>query len=317
MAAKHDYARPAIGAGEIHIEGGRHPVVERTETAFVPNDTHLDSGRHVAVITGPNMSGKSTYMRQVALIVVLAQAGSFVPAAEARVQLVDRIFTRVGASDDIAGGRSTFMVEMTELATILEGATDSSLVLLDEVGRGTSTADGQAIAQAVTEYLHDEVRAMTLFATHHHDLTGVAAALDRAQNLYFKTRQTDDGVMFEHEIEPGTADASYGVEVAATAGIEDAVVDRARSLLDTGADGVGESDSDGETPPQNWNGDVAANGSGSAAVEGEGTNEATNEEAAVPVDVRERLQGLDVATTTPLEALETLAELKRQLDDDG
>ena len=237
------------------------------------------------------MSGKSTYMRQVALIVVLAQAGSFVPAAEARVQLVDRIFTRVGASDDIAGGRSTFMVEMTELATILQGATDSSLVLLDEVGRGTSTADGQAIARAVTEFLHDEVRAMTLFATHHHDLTAVAADLDRARNLYFKTRQTDDGVVFEHEIAPGTADASYGVEVAATAGIEDAVVARARSLLDTGhdADGDREADSDGRT----------------------------DREAAVPAGVRERLRELDVATTTPLEALETLASVKRQLDDGG
>jgi len=325
VAAEHGYTRPVVADPDgdggpsvdgVHVEGGRHPVVERTETAFVPNDTHLDSDRYVAVITGPNMSGKSTYMRQVALIVVLAQAGSFVPAAEARLQLVDRIFTRVGASDDIAGGRSTFMVEMTELATILQGATDSSLVLLDEVGRGTSTADGQAIAQAVTEYLHDEIRAMTLFATHHHDLTAVAAALDRAQNLYFKTRQTDDGVVFEHEIEPGTADASYGVEVAATAGIDDAVVDRARTLLasnDGGAEPGESSDAgtgshtNGETPSEN----------GSRSTDGrtdESTTAGDTAEGELQADLRDRLERVDVATTTPLEALETLADLKRQLD---
>ncbi|PSP51415.1 DNA mismatch repair protein MutS, partial [Halobacteriales archaeon QH_1_68_42] len=171
VAAKFDYARPDVGADEFDVVDGRHPVVERTEERFVPNDARFDAEAFVAVITGPNMSGKSTYMRQVALISVLAQAGSFVPAAEARLPVVDRVFTRVGASDDIAGGRSTFMVEMTELATICRHATEDSLVLLDEVGRGTSTADGFAIARAVTEHLHDEVGATTLFATHHHDLT--------------------------------------------------------------------------------------------------------------------------------------------------
>jgi len=312
VAAEHGYTRPVVADPDsddgpavdgIHIEDGRHPVVERTETSFVPNDTHLDSDRHVAVITGPNMSGKSTYMRQVALIVVLAQAGSFVPAAEARLQLVDRIFTRVGASDDIAGGRSTFMVEMSELATILDHATDSSLVLLDEVGRGTSTADGQAIAQAVTEFLHDEVRAPTLFATHHHDLTAVAAELERARNLYFRTSQTDDGVVFEHAVEPGTADASYGVEVAATAGIDDAVVDRARSLLSShGSVCAGRSDTHepGRARSGRHTNGGTPRGNG-AGTEGAGA-------------VRERLADVDIATTTPLEALETLAALKRQLD---
>jgi len=300
VAAEHDYTRPVVGddAGPtvdgIHVEAGRHPVVEQTETEFVPNDTHLDADRHVAVLTGPNMSGKSTYMRQVALIVVLAQAGSFVPAASARLGIVDRIFTRVGASDDIAGGRSTFMVEMSELATILDHATEQSLVLLDEVGRGTSTADGRAIAQAVTEHLHDEIGALTLFATHHHDLTAVAADLDRACNLYFRTSRTDDGVVFEHAVEPGTADASYGVEVAATAGVEGDVVDRARTLLDADVsreDTRDDSRDGGEPPASATNGETPSG------------------------DLRERLAAVDVATTTPLEALETLAELKRQIDE--
>jgi len=313
VAAEYDYTRPTVAdsdgnsgpAGEgIHIEDGRHPVVERTEESFVPNDTHLDDDEHLAVITGPNMSGKSTYMRQVALIVVLAQAGSFVPASEARLELVDRIFTRVGASDDIAGGRSTFMVEMSELATILDQATERSLVLLDEVGRGTSTADGQAIAQAVTEHIHDEIRALTLFATHHHDLTAVADRLDRACNLFFKTSQDDDGVVFEHEVARGVADASYGVEVAATAGVDPSVVRRARELL---AD---------ETPTtsthQNSTGDQT-NG-----VPGEQTG-SLEQIAHRQIDgdtVVDRLQNVDIATMTPLEALELLADLKRAVDPD-
>jgi DNA mismatch repair protein MutS len=322
VAAEHGYTRPVVAdpgsedgptVDGIHVEDGRHPVVERTETSFVPNDTSLDSERHVAVITGPNMSGKSTYMRQVALIVVLAQAGSFVPAAEARLQLVDRIFTRVGASDDIAGGRSTFMVEMSELATILDHATEHSLVLLDEVGRGTSTADGRAIAQAVTEYLHDEVRATTLFATHHHDLTAVAADLDRARNLYFRTSRTEDGVVFEHVIKPGTADASYGVEVAATAGIDDAVVDRARSLLfSRGPVRTASADTHGPgqtTAGRSTNGETPSGSKAGRAETATGTAGAELSEA-----VRETLTEVDVATTTPLEALETLAALKQQVD---
>ncbi|MFB6077532.1 MAG: DNA mismatch repair protein MutS, partial [Halarchaeum sp.] len=174
VTAEYDYCRPTVGADAIGIEGGRHPVVERAEDAFVPNDLDLTRETPLAVITGPNMSGKSTYMRQAALIAVLAQVGSFVPAAAADLPLFDRVFTRVGASDDIAGGRSTFMVEMTELRDILHAASEDSLVLLDEVGRGTSTADGFAIARAITEHLHDEVGAYALFATHHHDLTTVA-----------------------------------------------------------------------------------------------------------------------------------------------
>jgi DNA mismatch repair protein MutS len=309
VAAEHDYTRPTVGVsadanGEsagIHIEDGRHPVVERTEESFVPNDTHLDRDERLAVLTGPNMSGKSTYMRQVALTAILAQAGSFVPAAEARLQVFDRVFTRVGASDDIAGGRSTFMVEMSELATILDGATERSLVLLDEVGRGTSTTDGFAIAQAVTEHLHDEVRALTLFATHHHDLTAVAADLAGAYNLYFRTERTDDGVCFEHEVARGTADASYGVEVAATAGVDRAVVDRARALLDRTDDTAG-SGTDS----------TAAGESDAPAVD----DTPDRVDAGDTADLSDRLRAVDIATTTPLEALHTLAELKEHVEDD-
>ena len=302
--AEYGYVRPTVADPDtdtgpsvdgIHIEDGRHPVVERTEESFVPNGTHLDSDERFAVITGPNMSGKSTYMRQVALIAVLAQAGSFVPASEARLELLDRVFTRVGASDDIAGGRSTFMVEMTELADILDHATERSLVVLDEVGRGTSTADGLAIARAVTEYIHDEVGALTLFATHHHDLTDVAEDLSGVFNLHFRTDHEDGDVVFEHAVERGAAAASYGVEVASTAGVPADVVDRAGALLD-GA----------EKRERRTNGydDAVGDASGdeSASVD-------------LPADVRETLAEADVATMTPLEALNTLAELKRSVDE--
>jgi len=305
VAAEYDYHRPSVvdpdegDARELHIEDGRHPVVERTEEAFVPNGTHLDSEQRVAVITGPNMSGKSTYMRQVALIAILAQAGSFVPASESRLPVVDRVFTRVGASDDIAGGRSTFMVEMTELADILDGATDRSLVLLDEVGRGTSTADGLAIAQAVTEFLHDETDASVLFATHHHELTAVAADLPAGFNLHFRTAHEDGDVVFEHAVERGAAAASYGVEVAATAGIPDAVVGRARSLLENDSQERTDGDTTGVDPggPATADQQALANGHGD-----------------VPVEIRERLLEMDVATMTPLEALNTLADLQRRLE---
>jgi len=288
VAASHDYARPEIGGDDLAIEGGRHPVVERTESGFVPNDTALGPDRRVAVVTGPNMSGKSTYMRQVALIVLLAQAGSFVPAASADLRVVDRIFTRVGASDDIAGGRSTFMVEMTELSSILRAATEDSLVLLDEVGRGTSTTDGLAIARAVTEYIHDDLGATTLFATHHHELTADAERLDDAVNLHFAATRAEDGVTFQHEVREGPATASYGIEVAQTAGVPEAVVERAREFLDAPDADVGENaDADEET--------TAATETGEAAVEA-------------------ALRDVNVAELTPVEALNVLNDLKRDLD---
>jgi DNA mismatch repair protein MutS len=290
VAAAHDYARPEMGGDGIHVEGGRHPVVERTEPGFVPNDTDLDDDRRVAVVTGPNMSGKSTYMRQVALVVLLAQAGSFVPAADARLRVVDRIFTRVGASDDIAGGRSTFMVEMTELASILRAATEDSLVLLDEVGRGTSTTDGLAIARAVTEYVHDEVGATTLFATHHHELTADAERLPDAVNLHFAATREPEGVSFEHRVQAGAATASYGVEVARTAGVPDDVVDRAREFLDApepAVDGSSEAGASADETPRN------------------------DESGGSADDLAERLADVNVAELTPVEALNVLNDLKR------
>ncbi|QSG13000.1 Mismatch repair ATPase (MutS family) [Halapricum desulfuricans] len=302
VAAEFDYARPEIVSEGIDIEAGRHPVVERTEDAFVPNGASLDRDDRVMIVTGPNMSGKSTYMRQIALTALLAQAGSFVPAERARLRLVDRIFTRVGASDDIAGGRSTFMIEMTELAEILEHATEDSLVLLDEVGRGTSTTDGLAIARAVTEFIHDEVGATTLFATHHHELTDVAEQLPAVRNRHFETSREDGEVVFEHEVAPGAAEASYGVEVAGVAGVPRPVVERAAELLE-----------DSETVPLADEGGVPArtNGSGDA----ERGHEHSDSMAATETDaIRERLREVSIAETTPLEALRLLAELQSKLE---
>jgi DNA mismatch repair protein MutS len=302
------------------------------------------------------MSGKSTYMRQVALTCVLAQAGSFVPAAEADLPVVDRVFTRVGASDDIAGGQSTFMREMTELTEILHAATPDSLVLLDEVGRGTSTADGRAIARATAEFVHDEVRAHTLFATHYHDLTGLADGYERVFNLHFAAdrggdrsgESTGDGapgsgvgsasagasagdgdVTFLHRVREGPASSSYGVEVAEMAGVPAAVVDRARTL-------VAASDGDASQPTlsayaggdaSDWpDGGDATNGhaddpdddsgeSGTGATETD-TGTDGRDAAADPdaVRVAERIDALDLGRTTPIEALNLLAELKRDLD---
>ncbi len=316
VAAQYDYSRPVVAGPDdpavtgIHIEEGRHPVVERTQSSFVPNDTRLNRSERVAVITGPNMSGKSTYMRQVALITILAQAGSFVPATQARVEIVDRIFTRVGASDDIAGGRSTFMVEMTELAEILEHASDHSLVLLDEVGRGTSTADGFAIAQAVTEFLHDEVGSLTLFATHHHDLTAVAEDLECAYNAFFQTRQSDDGVIFEHDLNRGTADASYGVEVAATAGINSAVVERAREVLETDHAGTATTAQTGgiDTTPD----DGRTNGHSTQT--GPQAQIANSSSVSGTQTIQQQLLNADIATMTPLEAMNLLSTLQQQAE---
>ncbi|MFC7200423.1 DNA mismatch repair protein MutS [Halospeciosus flavus] len=305
VAATHDYTRPRFDREGIHVEGGRHPVVERTEERFVPNPTSLTPEEFFAVVTGPNMSGKSTYMRQVALLTVMAQVGSFVPAADADLELVDRVFTRVGASDDIAGGRSTFMVEMAELAEILEEATDDSLVVLDEVGRGTSTADGEAIAQAMAEFLHDEVGAWTLFATHHHDLTALADDLDGVANYHFAATQVEEEVEFEHAIEPGPAGASYGIEVAKAAGVPDDVVERSRAL-------VAESEAtDVETDAET---DVGSTPDAGPATASADRVAADGETDPVAADVAARLRDLDVARMTPVEALTTLDELAREVD---
>jgi len=236
-AARNGYVRPKVDDGQrIVIRDGRHAVVERAlgEGRFVPNDTDLDcDDAQIVVLTGPNMAGKSTYLRQVALIVLLAQAGSFVPAASAQVGVVDRVFTRIGAQDDVSRGESTFMVEMLETAAILRGATRRSLVLFDEVGRGTSTYDGLAIARAVVEHLHarPERAAKTLFATHYHEMTQLAQTLPRVRNYSVAVTEQEGSVVFLHRIVPGGADRSYGIHVAELAGMPAPVIERAREVL--------------------------------------------------------------------------------------
>jgi DNA mismatch repair protein MutS len=218
----------------IEIRGGRHLVVEQViETPFVANDLDLTDEQRLIVITGPNMGGKSTYMRQTALIAILAHIGSFVPAESLRIGPIDRIFTRIGASDDIAGGRSTFMVEMTETATILNNATAESLVLMDEIGRGTSTFDGLSLAWAAAHYMGEETRAFTLFATHYFELTALADELPACRNVHLDATEHGGRLVFLHAVKPGPANQSYGLQVAALAGVPKHVVQRARDYLAT------------------------------------------------------------------------------------
>ena len=214
------------------IEGGRHPVVEQVMTdPFIANDVSFDDTRRMLIITGPNMGGKSTYMRQTALITLLAYVGSFVPARSASIGPIDRIFTRIGASDDLAGGRSTFMVEMTETANILHNATEKSLVLMDEVGRGTSTFDGLSLAWACAEQLVTEVKAFTLFATHYFELTSLPESLDNVTNVHLDAVEHGNGIVFMHAVKEGPANQSYGIQVASLAGVPPEVIKRAQHRL--------------------------------------------------------------------------------------
>ncbi len=233
-ARLHNYARPQVGdEGVLQIRDGRHPVLEQQllEERFVPNDTGFDREIQIALITGPNMAGKSTYIRQVALLTLLAHTGGFVPAMEARIDLVDRIFTRIGASDDLARGQSTFMVEMTETADILNNATPRSLIVLDEIGRGTSTFDGLSLAWSIVEHLHNQVGAKTLFATHYHELTELAARLPRLKNFNVAVREWHDQIVFLRKIVEGGTDKSYGIQVARLAGVPKNVLERAKKIL--------------------------------------------------------------------------------------
>ena len=229
------YCAPTVDGGDrIEIQAGRHPVIEATQTdvTFVPNDTVLDrKDQSVGIITGPNMAGKSTYIRQTALIVLLAQVGAYVPATSAKIGVVDRIFTRIGAADDLSRGASTFMVEMVEIANILNNAGARSLVILDEVGRGTSTFDGLALAWAIVEHMHDAVRARTLFATHYHQLTELAESHRGVHNLSVAVREWEDEIVFLHQIVQGGTDRSYGIQVARLAGVPQELIGRAREVL--------------------------------------------------------------------------------------
>ena len=297
VAVQRGYCRPEIGLdGEISITDGRHPVVEvmLSDSLFVPNDTRLGSAdNQVSIITGPNMAGKSTYMRQVALIVLMAQMGSFVPARSAKIGLVDRVFTRIGASDDLASGQSTFMVEMTEVASILKHATSRSLLILDEIGRGTSTYDGMAIARAVLEYAASPKRlgAKTLFATHYHELSTIEAELPNVKNYNIAVKKRGDQMIFLRKIVPGATDDSYGVEVAKLAGLPNAVIARAREIL---------AELESKQPRQ-----VVA------------TPQEADDQISM-LDLRSQqvcaaLEAITVETLTPIEAMNELYKLKRML----
>ena len=297
-AQRNKYTRPLIDMkGEIIIKNGRHPVVEAIQDApFVPNDTLLDSHENrVALITGPNMAGKSTFMRQTALIALMAQIGSFVPAESATIGIVDSIFTRVGASDDLASGQSTFMVEMSEVAAILKNATAKSLIVFDEIGRGTSTFDGMSIARAVLEYVVKKVGAKALFATHYHELTSIENELDCVKNYNIAVKKRGDDITFLRRIVRGPADDSYGIEVAKLAGIPDGVVARAKEILK----GI-------------ESGEIETGGRGAPAQERfESEDGQLSLLPAGDSEVVRRLKELDVNTLTPIEAMQTLYELTK------
>ncbi len=233
VSEQYNYTRPSFSTDEVVIKEGRHPVIERVmeDGMFVPNDVYLNDERLILLITGPNMSGKSTYMRQVALINIMAQIGCFVPAEEAKLTIYDQIFTRIGAADDLVRGQSTFMVEMLEAKHAITNATERSLILLDEIGRGTSTYDGMALAQAIVEYIHNEIGAKTLFSTHYHELTDLEEQLEKVKNVYVRAEEYEDEVVFLHKVEEGRANESYGIHVAKLAELPDSLIDRAQVIL--------------------------------------------------------------------------------------
>ncbi len=298
VASANRYCRPEVDLSDkLEITEGRHPVVEQMlkDSLFVPNDTTMDGGENLlAIITGPNMAGKSTYMRQVALITLMAQVGSFVPAKAAHVGIVDRVFTRIGASDDLSAGASTFMVEMNEVAELLKNATSKSLLILDEIGRGTSTYDGMAIARAVLEYCADKKRlgCKTLFATHYHELTVLEGQLPGVKNYNIAAKKKKDDIIFLRKIVPGGADQSYGIEVAQLAGVPNRVIDRARDILD-------------ELREQGW---VPNQPAAAAPVE-----EQISLGDMGSAEVAEILRRTSVETLTPIEAMNLLYELKQKL----
>jgi DNA mismatch repair protein MutS len=302
LAAARNYARPEFTEdGEMIIVGGRHPVIEKLLEArgerFVPNDLYLnESSQQILLITGPNMGGKSTYLRQAALIVIMAQMGSFVPATQAHLPITDRIYTRIGASDNLARGRSTFLVEMSEVAAILNTATPSSLILLDEVGRGTATFDGLSIAWAVVEHLQSQTHARTLFATHYHELTELAELLPGVKNIHVAVRETPGGIIFLKRVEAGSADRSYGIEVARLAGLPREVIERAREIL------LRHERSEHELTEQ------LSPGAARGPV-------AVQEPMFTPIDreVLEALRAADLDNLKPLDALNLLARMKKQI----
>lgn len=299
VAVRNGYCMPEVDVSDtLDIRDGRHPVVEkaRKDSLFVPNDTYLDcEDSRVVIITGPNMAGKSTYMRQTALIALMAQTGSFVPASSAHIGIIDRIFTRVGASDDLSAGQSTFMVEMTEVASILKNATRNSLLILDEIGRGTSTYDGMAIARAVLEYCADKktLGAKTMFATHYHELTELESIVPGVKNYNIAVKKRGDDIIFLRKIIAGGADESYGIEVAKLAGVPETVIKRAKTILQALERG------DGGKPDKRF---APVDEDDQMTLEDLGRN-----------DIIDKLRNTDINTITPIEAMNLLFELKKEL----
>ena len=314
VAERNNYVRPKINEkGVIDIRDGRHPVVEKMipNDMFIANDTYLDDKKQrISIITGPNMAGKSTYMRQAALIVLMAQLGSFVPASSANIGLVDRIFTRVGASDDLASGQSTFMVEMNEVANILRNATSKSLLILDEIGRGTSTFDGLSIAWAVVEYISNSklLGAKTLFATHYHELTELEGKISNVNNYCIAVKEKGDDIVFLRKIVKGGADKSYGIQVAKLAGVPDPVINRAKEIVE-------------ELVTADITGKVKY-----IAVQGSETKKKTQKkldevdltqfslfDTVKDDDVLNELKELDISHMTPMDAMNKLYQLQNKL----
>jgi DNA mismatch repair protein MutS len=314
VAERNQYVRPKINEkGKLSIKDGRHPVVEKVidHGLFISNDTVLDNDKkQISIITGPNMAGKSTYMRQVALIVLMAQIGSFVPAKEANVGLVDRIFTRVGASDDLASGQSTFMVEMNEVANILRNATKNSLLILDEIGRGTSTYDGLSIAWAVIEHISNSklLGAKTLFATHYHELTELEGKINNVNNYCIAVNEKGDEIVFLRKIVKGGADKSYGIQVAKLAGVPDAVIERAKEIADELAENDITDTLENITNTKKISKKAPVKEMGSIELEQMSLFDTVKDE-----DIIQELVNVDVSNLTPMEALNTLYALQNKL----
>jgi DNA mismatch repair protein MutS len=311
VAEREGYVRPTMTDGfDLEIVAGRHPVVERmmAREKFIPNDVHLTEDARLVILTGPNMAGKSTVLRQIGLIVLMAQIGGFVPAARATIGVVDRLFTRVGASDNLVRGQSTFMVEMSETSAILHTASRRSLVLLDEIGRGTSTYDGVSIAWSVSEHLHDAVGCKTVFATHYHELVQLADELPAVRNFNVAVREVGDQILFLHRLQPGGADRSYGIEVGRLAGLPVAVLARAKEVLALlEGDGAAMVDGLGRKPAPG----TREAGSGKKNVRPRDTDQLALF-GAQPHPVVEQLRTVDANAMTPLQALELVARLAEQ-----
>ncbi len=300
LAKRRNYIRPKITNGrELLITDGKHPVLaEMLGAEFVPNDVELGNGcGDVMIITGPNMSGKSTYIRQTALLVLMAQTGSFIPAKQATMGIVDRIFTRVGASDELARGQSTFMVEMTETANIINNATDRSLVVLDEVGRGTSTYDGLSLAWAITEYIATKIKCRTLFATHYHEITELTELFTNIKNCNVAVREWMDEVVFLHKILPGGTDKSYGIHVAKLAGIPKSILERSKEILEE-LESTFQKEASGEHLAKHK------------------TKQSDRDSLFVEKhkSVLEKLASMDIDNLTPIEAINLLNDIKREIN---